>query len=140
MRNTIILVSAIFVGLLLISGCGYLAGNDPEGVTGGHEGGYGSFGTNYNGGYEDLYGDWRHNNQSGDYEVLTFHSNAEARIELFNADGNSQAIHGGSYAISGNRLDMSINGWMSGSFTLSINDNTLTIAGDSQSTSYTRIQ
>jgi hypothetical protein len=140
MRNTIILVAAIFAGLLLLSGCGYLAGNDPEGVTGGHIGGYGSFGTNYSGGYEELYGDWRHNGQSGSYEILTFHSNSEVQIEFFDATGTSQSVHSGSYAISGNRLDMSVNGWMSGSYTLSIETNTLTIAGENQSTSYTKIR
>lgn len=140
MRRSILLISAFFAGLLLISGCGHLAGNDPEGVTGGHIGGYGSFGTDLNEGYPELLGDWRHNQDQGDYEVLSFHTNGEAQIEFFNASGVSQAVYGGMYAVSGNRIDMSVNGWVSGSFAMSIDAGTLTLVKDNQSTAYIRIQ
>jgi len=140
MRRSIILVTVFFAGMLLISGCGHLEGNDPEGVTGGHDGGYGSFGTNLDGGYQELYGDWRHNQESGDYEILTFHSNGEAQIEFFNAAAVSQSVHSGSYAISGSRIDISVNGWVSGSFAMSLNASTLTLAQNDQSISYTRVQ
>lgn len=44
MKKTILLiVAASFI--LLLAGCGAMEGNNPTGVTGGHEGGYGSLGS-----------------------------------------------------------------------------------------------
>ncbi len=140
MRRSIILVSVFFAGLLLISGCGHLAGNDPEGVTGGHIGGYGSFGADYSGGYLEVVGEWRHNQAPGDYQILTFNSNGTAQIEFFNAAGVSQHVNDGTYFVSGNRIDMNITGWVTASCSMSIESNTLTLIQDNTSTAYERIQ
>jgi len=141
MKRLIVLISTVFLGLLIISSCGELAGNDPEGVTGGHEGGYGSFGTGYSGyDYDYILGNWRHVENLGDYHVLIFHSDGTLVAEFFNSSGIAQYTQTGTYFISGNRLDFNVSGWQSGSGTVTFGANTLTLTREDAATDYQRVR
>jgi len=140
MKRLIVLISAVFLGLLIISSCGELAGNDPEGVTGGHEGGYGSFGMGYSGeGYEFILGNWQHTENQGDYYILSFNSDGTLNTEFFDASGSSLYSQTGTFNISGNRIDLNVEGWQTGSGTFAVEGNTMTLTKDDTSTDFQRI-
>jgi hypothetical protein len=114
----------LFIAIPLLLGCGHLTGNNPEGVTGGHEGGYGSFGTSFSGGYyPDLLGAWHQDAAGGMQNIITFRIDGLVNVDL----GADQSSRNGSYLVSGNRLDINVYGWQSGSGEFVIDGNTMTI-------------
>jgi hypothetical protein len=120
-----ILVLILAVPLFL--GCGHLNGNDPEGVTGGHMGGYGSFGSSYSGDYyPGLLGAWHQDAGQGIQNIVTFRTDGIVRVDF----GANQTSQNGSYNVSGNRLDINVYGWRSGSGTFAISGDALTVTFD----------
>ena len=121
-----------FIFLIAISltlGCGHLAGNDPEGVTGGHAGGYGSFGSTFSGGGDNLIlGAWQQDGSQGDHNIVTFNADGTVRVDFYN--GDQHYSQNGAYYISGNRLDINVNGWKGGSGIFTITGEVLTVNFD----------
>ncbi|HBZ00880.1 MAG TPA: hypothetical protein DEO84_06105, partial [candidate division Zixibacteria bacterium] len=113
----------ILVMALFLSGCGQMIGNDPEGITGGHEGGYGSYGGSYFGDYDYyLFGNWQQNLTNGDINTVIFSADGTVKVN-FQA-GNSAT---GTFFVSGNRLDINVPGWKTGSEIITIDGDTLTL-------------
>jgi hypothetical protein len=129
MKYALILLAAV----ALLMGCGHMFGNDPEGVTGGHEGGYGSFGSSFDTGYyPDLLGSWQQNGQQGDYNLVTFRSDGTVKVDFYVGDQHQSAV--GGYFVSGNSLDVNVAGWISGSQTMTADGNTLNLTGGNGTT------
>jgi hypothetical protein len=141
MKRLLILIGGLSLVLLVLSGCGHLDGNDPEGVIGGHEGGYGSFGTGIGNEYfpDLLSGSWSHSDNQGNYDIITFHADGTMGVESFNPVGTLQHARNGSYFISTDRIDLNVPGWNTGSATFSVIGNNLTLVKDNNSTIYHKI-
>jgi hypothetical protein len=146
MKSKLTLISAVLLGLLLISGCsGNLEGNNPEGVTGGQQNGYGSFGSGLNSGSDhgdvstEIIGQWRFDDSGSDYfEVLTFNSNGTIHLMQYYSSSDIDN-YDGTYSVSGNMLNMNLSGLGSYSFTCNIGSSTLTLTNNYGSTVYHRI-
>jgi hypothetical protein len=125
MKYVLILVAAV----VMFAGCGHIIGNDPEGVTGGHMGGYGAYGTSFSGDYYPLIlGNWQQDGQQGDHNVINFKADGTVKVDFY--VGNEQHSSVGGYFVSGNRLDINVTGWLSGSQTMTVNEGNITLAGN----------
>ncbi len=135
MRYALFLVLAVS----LVLGCGHLAGNDPVGVTGGQQNGYGGFGIPFfPGGTIDILGAWHQNGSQGDYNIVTF--SGDGTVSVVTHSGTTQTTHNGTYFVSGSRLDINVSGWQSGSGIVTINGTSMNIAFDSGSVVLQRAQ
>jgi hypothetical protein len=82
MKKIICITTSIFLAMLFMAGCANWGGNNPVGVTGGSESGYGESsdlnlppsGSQPSG---QLVGTWRHDYGGGDYELLEIKSNGQ---------------------------------------------------------------
>jgi hypothetical protein len=118
---------ALIIAIPLLLGCGHLTGNNPEGVTGGGSNGYGTFGSNFSGdSYPDLLGAWQQDVAEGIQNIITFRADGIVNVNF----GADQSSRNGSYFVSGDRMDINVYGWMSGSGTLAISGNTMTVTFD----------
>ena len=130
----------LLLAVSLVLGCGHLSGNNPEGVTGGQEGGYGSFGSSFSGGTYgvQVLGAWRQDGNQGDYNIITFHGDGTVTVDSY--VGSSQTTHNGTYNVSGSRIDINVSGWESGSGIVTINGSDMSIAFDSGTLMLQRVQ
>jgi hypothetical protein len=140
MKNAIHLLTAIAL-VAFIAGCGALIGEDPEGVTGGHEGGYGSLGTGYDGYYGPdimLVGSWERGTiGSTQYETMQFNADGKY-VHQICQNGTMTDASNGQFSISGDKISIASDGAaQSGSF--SVNGATLTITLDGQSSVWTKM-
>jgi hypothetical protein len=140
MRKTIIYISIAITISLLASGCGFLAGNDPLGVTGGGENGYGSltpwWGHSH---YDSLLGNWRHNQGNGDYEILSFDQDGMVRVREYNSSGTMQDSHEGTCNISGDEIHFDIAGWNPLPGTFTVDKTSLQLTRGMETTVYQKI-
>ncbi len=129
----------LLLAVSLVLGCGHLSGNNPEGVTGGQQNGYGSFGTPFipDGTFEIL-GAWRQDGSQGDYNIVTFRGDGTVTVDSY--VGSSQATRNGTYNVSGSRLDVNVSGWESGSGIVTLNGSNMNIAFDSGTLTLQRVQ
>jgi hypothetical protein len=111
----------ILVMALLLTGCGHMIGDDARGVTGGSDCG------DYD--YAHLYGNWQQNLTNGDVNTVIFSTDGTVKVN-FQA-GNSAT---GTFYISGDRLDINVPGWKSGSETITLDGNTMTLTKDAVTT------
>lgn len=145
MKKAFAYISIAMMVSLLVVGCGHRSGNNPLGVIGGGEDGYGSLGSvgggsfNGGGGQHDasLVGTWRWEGTDNNYELLTFTSNGTF-VANYYVGGELFLTVNGTYSTSGNTLTFFIEG-ESGEATYSIVGNTLTITEDGDTTVYTRV-
>jgi len=106
-------VSAVLI-LLFIVGCANWGGNNPLGVTGGSENGYGknqdlNLPTSNGGGSQNLIGTWRSDTGADDYEIIIFNSNGTYDVRIYE-DGIFQFGLSGSYTVSGNQITLEYEG------------------------------
>ena len=120
----------LLVAIPLILGCGQRSGNNPEGVLGGGTNGYGSFGTDLSTGTSPdiILGAWHQDITGNAFNVVTFRDNGTIKVDIYNGDLH-QAVNG-TYYLSGSNIDLSVEGWQSGSGTISVNGNTMLIRLD----------
>ena len=136
MKKFIILFSTALLISLIFTGCSGWGGNNPVGVTGGSEQGYGQ-GT---GAGENLtillIGTWRHDYSSHEYTTITFSSNGDWDYKHYYYD-NLYDHDVGTYSVSGNKITITEEGY-SVTVTFSINGNelTLTYPGENPITFY----
>jgi hypothetical protein len=117
----------LLMAAVLFAGCGRLLGNDPEGVTGGHEGGYGAYGSSLYGDYDYdyLFGNWQQNLVNGDHNIVTFSADWTVKVVFQNG-----TIAKGTYFASGNSLSINVPGWESGSETVAANGDIMSLTRD----------
>jgi hypothetical protein len=142
MRKAFIYISIAFAISMIAAGCGFLAGNDPLGITGGGENGYGSltpwWGHSHY--YESLSGNWRHNQGDGGYEMLSFDQDGMVRVRIYNSSGNLQFSQEGNCSISGEEIHFDIAGWNPLPGTFSVDKTSLKLTRGTETTVYQKMQ
>jgi hypothetical protein len=125
------------IAILFMFGCANWGGNNPVGVTGGSEQGYGTT-SDLNlpapvpGSSSDLIGTWRADYGGGDYELLTFTANGKFNIAVYD-NNDLDFSYSGNYSTSGNTLTLYIEGQpYTGTFSVRGDVLTLSIFDDSQ--------
>lgn len=139
----VIYIIAVFVMLsIILESCSQWGGNNPVGVLGGGETGYGEYdniagigGESEN--FPSIVGSWRHNFSSGEYTIIKFFSNGRWESHVYE-EGILNTVYIGSFSISGNKLTIIASG-ESFTITYSINDDKLTLVFPDGSIVYFRI-
>ena len=131
--------------LLFIIGCANWGGNNPLGVTGGSESGYGknqdlNLPAPQMGGDQNIVGSWRNNTGVGaeNYEIITFKSNGEFEIRIYE-DGIFQFGFGGDYTVSGNQITLYYEEVPAVVLTFQLINDQLTLFYDGESETYYRV-
>jgi hypothetical protein len=112
---------------LVFIGCGQFAGDNPEGVTGGANG-YGILLPGMESGHDlgGLVGTWRHDYQSGEYEVITLSSNGAFTYRYYYNNILDDSFDG-TVSTSGDYLQIQITGGESLTLPYTLEGNYLTI-------------
>lgn len=126
----------ILVLTFALLACSKWGGNNPVGVTGGVTAWQNLSSGNDGSSTSSLIGSWRYDSDNY-YEILTFYSDGNFSIYI-NDYGNEETLNG-TFSVSGNQLDIYING-IKITFTFSINGNVLTLVNaDGDSFTYYKI-
>ena len=137
MKVTFTILSRLVLVILIFSGCANWGGNNPVGITGGSDQGYGeakdldlpSVGS---GSEASLIGSWRHEYSSGEYEIITFNQNGKFSMSYYD-DGFLQFSFSGNYSTSGTSITLFVEGQpLSGNYSIQGDELTLYLPGDSQ--------
>lgn len=126
MKKFIILFSTVLLILLIFTGCSNWGGNNPVGVTGGSEQGYGQgtgAGENIN---ILLIGTWRHDYYSNHYEIITLSSNGTWDYKEYYYDILNEHEFG-AFSVSGNTITVIMEGEEPFTVEFSINGDELTL-------------
>lgn len=142
MKRTISVITSISLAMFLLVSCANWGGNNPVGVTGGSEQGYGeSSDLNLpSSGSESavkLIGTWRHDYGGGNYEILEFKSNGRFEIAAYE-NNNLEFSYSGNYTVSGNTITLYIEG-QPVTATYSISGDRLTLFLGGNPTTYYRV-
>ncbi|TFH01293.1 MAG: hypothetical protein E4H13_05285 [Calditrichales bacterium] len=135
MKNKISVITFIALAMLLIIGCANWGGDNPMGITGGSEQGYGKSNdldlpAPESGPAENLVGTWRHNFAPGEYEIIEFKSNGKFTIDYYENYRRQYEISG-NFTTSGKTLTFWIEGQPSEATYTLINDRlSLTLQGE----------
>ena len=114
MIKTISVITGISLAIFFLVSCANWGGNNPVGVTGGSEQGYGESGdlnlpSSGSESAEKLIGTWRHDYGGGDYEILEFKSNGKYEVEFYE-NNDYEFGYSGNYSVSGNIITLWIEG------------------------------
>jgi hypothetical protein len=130
MRKLYIII--LLLGFALLAGCGHLVGNNPEGVTGGHENGYGSgWGASSSGYYPDaaLFGIWNRNDASDILETISFLQDGQYSYQRYE-NGSLASSGNGAFSVNGSSITIILDGAQrDGSFSINGDVLNLTIDG-----------
>jgi hypothetical protein len=133
--------TGILLTVLLLVGCARWGGNNPVGVTGGSEEGYGEFKDlgiiSSSGSSAQLVGTWRHDYGGGDYEILEIQSNGRFQISVYD-NNNLELEYSGNYTVSGNTITL----WIEGqpvTVNYSLDGDFLTLFFEGEQTTYYRV-
>ena len=126
---------------IMIVGCAQWGGDNPIGITGGSEEGYGQNGAlnlhqPSDGNNPDLVGSWRYIISQSSYTIWTFSSNGNFTVTSYY--GETITTRYGSYSTSGESISITIQ-QQSNTGTYSIQGNHLTITLGGDSTTLTRV-
>jgi hypothetical protein len=144
MKKIILFFPILLLLALFLTNCGQLAGENPVGVTGGNDNGYGSTGSGLwpggggGGGGGSIVGRWRADYPDGSYEILNFSSNGDFQVLDYDRNGILLFSFSGTYSVSGNQLTLMTSAG-NVTITFSISGNTLTIFFDTGPVAYRRI-
>ncbi len=143
MIKTISVITSISLAMFLLVSCANWGGNNPVGVTGGSEQGYGQSGDLNlpSSGSESavkLIGTWRYDYGGSNYEILEFKSNGKYEVEFY--DNNDYEFgYSGNYTVSGNKITL----WVEGKtmmVTYSLSGDQLTLFWEGNPITYYRVQ
>jgi hypothetical protein len=137
MKKFIWSMVSLSLAMLFMFGCANWGGNNPVGVTGGSDQGYGkasdlglpSAGSSSS---SNLIGSWRSDYGGGDYETITFTDNGKFNLAVFE-NNDLDFSYSGNYTTSGNSITLYIEGNpYSGTFSVQGDVLTLNIFNESQ--------
>ena len=142
MIRTISVITSISLAIFFLVSCANWGGNNPVGVTGGSEQGYGgssdlnlpSLGSES---AEKLIGTWRHDNGGGDYEILEFKSNGKYEFSFYE-NNDYEFGYSGKYTVSGNTITL----WIENqpfALTYSLNGDQLRLSQGGEIATYYRV-
>ena len=137
MKKFIWSMTILSIAMLCMFGCANWGGNNPVGVTGGSERGYGQasdlgLSSPSSSSSSNLVGSWRADYGGGDYETITFTANGKFTIAVYDKN-DLEFSYSGNYSTSGNTITLYIEGQpYSGTFSVNGDVLILTIFDDSQ--------
>ena len=110
MVRTISVITSISLAIFFLVSCANWGGNNPVGVTGGSEQGYGessdpNLPSSGSESPEKLIGTWRHDYGGGDYEILEFKSNGKYEVEFYE-NNDYEFGYSGNYTVSGKTITL----------------------------------
>ena len=135
-------IAAVTFVIWFMCGCANWGGNNPVGVTGGSDQGYGQSGdlnlpSTGSESASQLVGSWRYDHDRGEYEIIEFKSNGRYSFRYYE---NGEYIIGisGNYTVSGNTLTIWYEGEMS-MMNFEVDDDSLTLYRGGEVITYYRI-
>jgi hypothetical protein len=142
MIRTISVITSISLAMFFLVSCANWGGNNPVGVTGGSDQGYGessdlNLPSSGSESAAELIGTWRHDYGGGNYEIFDFKSNGRYEI-YFYENNNYEFGYSGNYTVSGNTITL----WVEGQpmmVTYSLKSNRLTLFLEGNPTTYYRV-
>jgi hypothetical protein len=136
MRNLKQLSAGVLLMAAILVGCGQINGNNPVGVTGGGDDGYGWTGTSSLDRLDPrLFGSWMHRVSSDAFQEYVFYSDGDCDLWNF-ANGEGLVTHG-TYKAFANRIAISLTESVEGFYAVSGEMLMLNLSG--VSTTWTRV-